>query len=443
MTLALLIFTVSAIFGIILVNGRGNSFARVGNFEMQFLFAITALYALPLPIAVILGNEGGNISVHLGLFESWLELALFYTSGFILSAAIFYRILCKGKLKKIYWRNIKPVEARNFKITWILIFGISIALVGVLAREVGGITNLILSGYRVTELFVGRGYLAISFEWLFSLSLVQMCYGIVAKKRSAIMWAAILAGLLLIVMAAMGRRGFLTLMILSFAYLAMQVGWITKPFRLFLPLVIAFIFMNWLGLVRGESYENFIDLINLLVIKTIELGESGQLITGLFYTITSGQFVVPFEVLPQLMRTLSFSQDYWLGWSIPQSLSLLVPTFILESRPLPLANWYMDIFYGDNYGLNEGRQFFFLGEAYLNFGWFGFIIWGLLISGIIHYFTKQRQHGTPYWELAFRSLFFGSIVTFIATDTTGFFVSFLKGIGFVPIIFAFANKITK
>lgn len=156
----------------------------------------------------------------------------------------------------------------------------------------------------------------------------------------------------------------------------------------------------------------------------------------LFYTLTYGNFVVPFETLPQIMQSLAQSWDYWLGWSIPRSLALIVPSSFMPDRPLPLANWYMDVFYGGGSSLNEGRQFFFLSEAYLNFGWLGCAIWGLVIAGVFWLFSRPRSRGLTYWELALRSLFFGSLLNFVAADTTGFFISFFKGLGLVPLVFA-------
>lgn len=438
MIVALVVFLLSATLSWFwLPNKRGAGGDSPASIEAKFLLAITALYAVPLPIAVLLGNEGGNLSVYLYAFSSWLPNALYFTSAFLLFFAGFYRWLFSGNFKKNIWRPIKPYDARRFKFLWLATFGISVILLELLANEVGGLMNLILSGYHVTELFIGQGHFAISFEWLLSLSVILMSFGIVSENRAFKRWAWVFALALFLVLFVMGRRGMLVVMLLSFTYLAIQAGWVVKIRRLILPAFVLFIGLNWLGLVRGESYSNLFELRYILLTRTIELNQSGSLVPLLFYTLTYGNFVVPFETLPEIMQNLSQSGDYWLGSSIPRSLTLIFPSALMPDRPLPLSNWYMAVFYGGSSSLNEGRQFFFLSEAYLNFGWLGCGIWGLLIAGVFYYFSRPRPKGLAYWELALRALFFGSVLNFVASDTTGFFVSFFKGLGIIPLIFAF------
>lgn len=409
---------------------------RPNSIEPRFLLGVTTLYAVPLPIAVLLGNEGGNLSVYMSDFAPWLPSALYFTSGFILCFVGFYRWFSAGGGQETRWSTISSSDARRFKLIWLVIFGLCIVLLERLARDVGGILSLIFSGYQVTELFVGQGHFAISIEWLLSLTVILMSYGIVAKKPTAVLLAWALGLMLFAMLVVMGRRGMLAVMILAFVYLAIEAGWIVRLRRFLLPGVILFITMNWLGLVRGESYSGFLDFTTVLVEKSVELIEGGELTKLLLYTLTYGNFVVPFETLPQIMQHLSLTWDYWFGWSILRSLALFVPSALMADRPLPLANWYMDVFYGGGSSLNEGRQFFFLSEAYLNFGLFGCAIWGWLIAGVFWLFTRPRLKGLTYWELALRALFFGSLLNFVATDTSGFFISFFKGLGLIPLIFA-------
>lgn len=441
MIAALIVLVLSiALCWFLLPNTRGSGDPRPASIEVKFLLVLTALYAVPLPIAVLLGNEGGNLSVYMDVFAPWLPAALYFTSGFLLCFVGFYRWLSVRGGKTNGWRPIKPSDARHFKLIWLAIFGLSILLLELLARDVGGILALILSGYHVTELFVGQGHLAISFEWLIALSVVLMSYGIVSENKATIGWAWVFGLVLFVMLLIMGRRGMLAVMMLAFAYLAIEAGWISRIRRFLLPGMILFIVMNWLGLVRGESYSDFLNLSTVLITKTVELSDSGELAPMLFYTLTYGNFVVPFETLPQIMQSLENSWDYWLGWSIPRSLSLMVPSALMPDRPLPLANWYMDTFYGGGSSLNEGRQFFFLSEAYLNFGWPGCVIWGAVIAGIFWLFSRQRVTGLAYSGLALRALFFGSLLNFVASDTTSFFVSFFKGFGLVPLVFTLLGK---
>ena len=55
----------------------------------------------------------------------------------------------------------------------------------------------------------------------------------------------------------------------------------------------------------------------------------------------------------------------------------------------------MDVFYGGGYGVNEGRQFFFLTEGYMNFGPFGILLtaiaWGVFWGGLQHWMVRGRE----------------------------------------------------
>ncbi len=399
---------------------------------------ILLLYCIPLPLAVILGSEGGDISENLETFSSWLPESLFFTSLFLITFTLVFRYLDRGKAYQTTFRLPSLLEKKKFVFLWIFLFLLSIFLLQWLAKDVGGIFSLVLSGYRVTELLVGQGHFAIAFEWLVALIILLMCYSIAAKSRSLLCVSICLAAIEIAMLAIMGRRAMLVVVMFTLSYVAIEAGWIKKPKKLLLPGLVLFLVLNWLGLVRGESYSDLSQLFGVLIEKTASLAEAEELLVGLFYTLTHGNFVVPFETLPQIISHLDRTQDYWLGSTVPRSLLLLIPNFLVPERPLPLANWYMSEFYGGA-PLNEGRQFFFLGEAYLNFGWFGAVIWGSMTASFWHLFSRPQKGEIRYWNLALRALFFGSALNFVASDTTGFFVGFFKGFGLIPLLFAFVE----
>ena len=440
MILAITILILTLIWAWFSLSNKSSTNDSHLNLEAKFFLLVIGLYTLPLPTAVLLGMEGGNLSIYIDNFSPWLPSALYFTSAFILSFVVFYKwVLLSGQKNNTYCLS-KLTNRTRFKLIWWSIFGICILLLHLLARDVGGVLSLVFSGYRVTELFVGQGHFAVSFEWLVSLAVILMSYGIVLKRSFAIRWAWILGVLLFFTLVIMGRRGLLAVMILAYVYLAIQAGWIKRLHRFFVPGLFLFIVMNWLGLVRGESYTDIIDLVTILFTKTLELGDGDGLLIMLFYTLIYGNFVVPFETLPQIMGSLSQSWDYWFGWTIPRSFATLIPNFLMPDRPLPMSNWYMETYYGGGLMLNEGRQFFFLSEAFLNFGWFGLIIWGLVIAAVFKFFFDSQTSEVTYWKLALRALFFGSLLNFVASDTTGFFVAYLKGWALIPLVFALLDK---
>lgn len=413
---------------------------RVWSLEPRAFILVTLVYTIPLPIAFLSGTEGGNLSEDLDLFAPWLAPALLYVSIFLVVFTFTYLKL-KGERGDSCWSKPNSHEVTDFKIIWCLAMAVCIFQLKVLSSEVGGIFQLVMAGYKVTELFVGQGHLAVAFEWMMALAILLLCFGIVSGKDSAKHAGIAMLAILALVFAIMGRRGVLAAMFLATIYVSIEVGWIKRIGILILPALLAFIGLNWLGLVRGESYDDLSALSSVLLERTTDLSDSSELLTGLFYTLTQGNFVVSFETLPQLMRKLSDLSDFWFGGSLPRSLLLFLPSTLFPDRPLPLANWYMNEFYGGSAGLNEGRQFFFLGEAYLNFWWFGCVIWGLLIGWIFHKFSRPASGEIGYLSLATRALFFGSLLNIQASDTVGFLIVFVKGYGFFPIILYAAHRL--
>ena len=402
--------------------------------EAKAFLAVILLYTVPLPLAVVLENQGGDLSEDLIEFTPWLPAAIWFTAAFAITFTLFFCYFNRGR-DKSELKFLAPKEQLRFKIVWIVFLLVCIILLELLAKDVGGLLALILSGYRVTELFVGNGELAIAFEWLVALSVILMSYGVASKKIKTIRLSVVFIVFLITILFIMGRRGMLVMILLSIIYIMLEAGFIKSLGKIILPGLLIFVGMNWLGLVRGESYTDLQGLATILIKKTEDLSDSGELLTGLFYTLTHGNFVVPFETLPQIIHNISTTQEYWLGLSLPRSVLMLVPSAIFPDRPLPLANWYMSEFYGNGFALNEGRQFFFLSEAYLNFGWIGFLVWGILIAWLFAMMSRPKKGGVTYLNLSMRALFFGSLLNFTASDTSGFLVAFAKGYGLVLLVF--------
>ena len=158
---------------------------------------------------------------------------------------------------------------------------------------------------------------------------------------------------------------------------------------------LCFLALNVMGLARGSNYQSIDDFLESFskgaAAAQNEIG--GQ---GLFYTLTVGEFVVPFESLPQMMSLVDNKEPLWFGMSYLQAPIYLIPSAIFPDRPVPLATWYMTRVFGAGEKLNEGRQFFFLAEAYLNFGAFGALTLGLawgVLWGALHQWLRSRGAG--------------------------------------------------
>jgi hypothetical protein len=304
----------------------------------------------------------------------------------------------------------------NSRLAFVLLSGFSLVLIFLLTQQAGGLIPFLLLGYRSSEETFGRGYLAIGFPWLFVSTLFLLArYARYRRRLDALLFALALAATLGMQLLQ-GNRSVLVyvgIVVLVFVHYAV------KPLRWYVlgPLAITvFLALNLVGLMRGSDYESFDDLYE----RSAGVAErSGHGEDNMFYTLTIGEFVVPFETLPQMVRTVGISDTPWYGVSVLRTPLYLIPGAIFPDRPLPLANWYMRRFYGGGYGLNEGRAFFFLAEGYLNFMFAGVVLVALLGGfgwGALHRWMLSNA-GNPFVVMIY-ALAVGFIFRAIAGDVS-------------------------
>lgn len=401
------------------------------------------LYILPLSIRCLFTLEvEGGISPQLHDFASYLPGALLLQSVFFILFSFFYCRTLRIHRRKKFIINSIYLNKYIFLGLWSIILIISILMIRELASQVGGIIPLILSGYGVTELFVGRSHLVIAFDWISGLAILLLSFSIYKKSR---FWAFASLGLLAVLTGAyaiMGRRavlvvlGISTLALIHFSYREIKLK------SLIVVLVSGFLALNVLGLLRGDSYENFSSMIEVVLEKNQR--NQAEDSAGLMYTVTTGNFAIPFETMPQIMSRWGDSIFPRMGITFVSSAALLVPNALWVDRPLPLANWYMREFYDSDTPLNEGRQFYFLSESYLNFGPFGVILWALMFGmGMARILIGVENRKDNFLIIAFFSLFVGNILNLISSDFFGWMIAFFKGFGFPAIILIVINSINK
>ena len=401
---------------------------RLGALLAQgFLFA-QALFCLPLPIRSLFTlTPEGSVSPQIGLFAAYIPLALLYCSAFNVVFAMAFRSLQARKA------DPRPAEDGALgAVDWAAMGGILVLgfwMLAELASEAGGILGLILLGYRVTETFVGKGHYAVAFDWLTTLGLIALAEALRSRNGWAIASAlppiALLGGAYLV----MGRRGSLVILGLACLYLFHVLYRPVTRAWLGVLLVSGFLVLNAVGLLRGSDYEDLGAALESAQGRSEQIQASGDA-SGLYYVLTTGQFAVPFETLPQVMRAFGDSYFPGFGLYVLQGLALIVPSGLWPDRPLPLANWYMARFYGVT-ELNEGRQFFFLTDAYMNFGPLGCALWGLLFAWFWWTMGRLATAGRsdPLASVGV-ALIAGNMLSLIAVDFPGFAVAFVKGFGF-------------
>ncbi|MBI5138140.1 MAG: oligosaccharide repeat unit polymerase [Nitrospirae bacterium] len=389
---------------------RASVFEPIG----QYLIFLTT-FTLPLPIrACFTLDIAGNVTPHLLTLLPYLPASVLLAA---LSLPVFSFAYYGSWTKRTARFLPLPMPSRrdHARLAFFVLATFSLFLIYRLTEASGGLQNFLLLGYRSSEQTFGRGYLAVGIPWLFVASLFLLWrFARLRSRVDALLFTMALLGNVVMHLIT-GNRGMLMYIVLV-TLIFVHHG--VRPLRwsFFVPFGVAiFLTLNLVGVIRGSDYESVADFAT----KSTLAAERGFADNpeGFFYTLTIGEFVVPFETLPQMVRTTGISAPPWMGISYLRAPVFLVPGAILPDRPLPLANWYMERFYGGGYGLNEGRQFFFLAEAYLNFGPVGIVLialfWGWM-WGALHQWMR-RSNGDPAVVMVY-ALLVGFLFRCIAGD---------------------------
>ncbi len=398
--------------------------ARLFDPFIQCVFFIS-LFTLPLPIRALISDAiEGDVTEHLPQLKPFLPIAIVYvTVGLICLAIGYYSPLARAVGKLLPHPPI--VRRPRVYLGAGIVAAFSIFLIVLLAAAVGGVVAFVLLGYNSSAETFGRGYLAIGFPWLYVASLFLLYrYAIYGKWYDILGFVAafIVIGA---VQLLLGNRSVILYMALT---AALYVHYSIKPLslRALIPLgVVGFLFLNVFGYLRGSKYENFGDFVTRTSETVSRFRETGDLKHGFVYTMTTGEFVVPFETMPEMIRSVGTTVNPRLGLTFVQAPLFIIPSAIFPERPLPLANWYMAQFYGGGFGLNEGRAFFFMSEGYLNFGPAGVMLlllaWGVFWGAVREYIRLGR--GNPG-----SGLLAALSVAFIFRGVAGDFISMLVGL---------------
>jgi len=402
--------------------------ARFSDPILQFLFFF-ALFILPLPIrAYGTLNIEGDITEHLPELLPYIPEAVFLCALGMVGFTFAYYSNFASRIGHSV-PQIRP--GKNWKMAFIFLASLSVCLLTLLARSSGGLLNFILLGYTATAEMIGKGYLAAGFPWLFVASMFLL-YGYAReKKKKYLFYFACAMAINVAIQVVMARRS----MLLYFG-LSVWLFWqhAVRPVRMRYLIaggLVCFIALNLVGKLRGGSAD---DVSNLVSNNAQAWEKSADDSDTFFYTLTTGQFVVPFETFPQMIESVGNSVNPEFGFTYLRAPLQVIPQALYPSRPLPLANWYVMRFYGSGYEFNEGRQFFFLSEGYLNFGVIGvfltMIAWGYFLGALHHY--RIASHGSPASLLVY-----SLTVAYIYIGISGESISWLVGLPELSLLAAF------
>lgn len=350
----------------------------------HFVFFLS-LFTLPLPVRLVFTRTvAGDISPQLGDFAAFVPISVAMTA---LALVVFY-FAYESRLgeKLAGWVPLlQTTSARRTGVAGAAIVGVALILLSILAGGPENLGRFLLLGYGATAETFGSGYLAVGLPWL-SVAVMFFWVAYAVSKH----WAWFVVGALALVadlgvQFVLGSRSMMLYMVLAFGiFFTLKVRRLRWK-SIAVICLLGFLSLNVIGMTRTSEYKSFGQFISTTAQTGVrELSHSTE---GLFYTLTVGEFVVPFETLPQMVRKVGSEIAPWWGLSYVRAPLFLIPSAIYHDRPPGLSYWYMHHFYGQVGHQNEGRGFFFLAEAYLNFGPFGIV----LIAGI--------------WGVAWRALY--------------------------------------
>lgn len=385
---------------------------------MIFLFSY-CLFVLPLPIRAYITKEiAGDVTEHLPRLLPYIPWALLLSAlGLPLFIWGYYSKLSQN----IAQRLPRPKTGTHARAAYIVISVVSLLLLMDLARDAGGLLDFILLGYGATASMFGKGYLAIGLPWMFVASLFLFYRFTIRRKKIDLLVFVMALAVVVLMQVILGARGMLLYMGLTLLiYWHSGVRPISAKF-IVVAAVVLFLSLNILGILRSSKYADLSDVWT----KTTGTSAEPDVSANLFYTLTIGEFVVPFETLPQMIKSVGTEVSPQFGLTYLKMPLFWIPSALFPNRPLPLANWYMEEFYGGGYGLNEGRQFFFTSEGYLNFGPFGvlgtMLFWGWCLGAVHRY--RQLACGEPG-----ALMLYALTVAFIFRGIVGDSVSLLVGL---------------
>jgi hypothetical protein len=393
--------------------------AHITDPIIVFLFFF-GLFVLPLPWRTYFTKtDVGDITPHLTAILPFMPLAVFLSAA----GLPFFTLAYYSRLNRhIAIRIPVPRTGMRARISAFSIGATSLILFSLLARDFGGILGFILLGYHNYDVTSGKGYLWVGLVWLpIAAEFLLYNYAVKRQKLDLLLFLLLSTCLVAMFLVLGGRAAivYFGLTVLLFWHHAIKPLSLKKLALVGVPVFLA---LNLVGVLRESNYASLAEVWTKATTATpSQLEEPGTF----FYTLTTGEFVVPFETFPQMIKSVGNDITPRYGLTYLESPLLVIPGVLLPERPMALENWYMQTFYGDSFSGNANRSFFFLSEGYLNFGPLGVIMtmiaWGMLLGVAEQYARRSRGHPSAL-------LIYSLTVAFIFRAVAGYSASWISAL---------------
>jgi len=409
----LIVFALAAFGPLVVRATRG----RVDPFEGRNIFILFfALYTLPYPLLTLLGQ----VPPLLPRFSESLVLQAMMLSLLGLIAFDAGYALVPGKRIADAVPLLPSVSPR--RTLWAaaaVLLGSSI-LLGSFIVQVGGLEHYLGAGYlRLYELERGWEHLAVGLP-LFGTGLLLLYHATdVTRSRvvGVLTWVLILAtGAFLF---AIGRRRYLLTLLLAIVVYRQYRRHRLSPAELLVLGAGGFLVFNVWGLLRRFPWHRFLSQEAWSEVFRRPLRD-------FIYTVAGeGEFSGAGVWLPQVLTHLrDGTMGYLFGSSYAQTPVAFIPRVLYPDRPMMLSEWYVTTYHPDLAAQGGGMGFFFLAEAYLNFGVVG-IVAAMTLAGvlfrIVTEYLKKSSYSAPV------VLLYAGIISWIPSGMRIDFATAVKG----------------
>jgi oligosaccharide repeat unit polymerase len=119
---------------------------------------------------------------------------------------------------------------------------------------------------------------------------------------------------------------------------------------------------------------------------------------NVIFAIFQGEFLSAgrnFETILNARDTWDFFLGETVFWDLGRS---LVPSFVYQVENS--IGWFNNTYHPEIVAAGQGYGFSFIAEGYINFGYFGVVLWYLFLAFLLNYFYQKANENT-YWFVAY------------------------------------------
>ncbi len=178
------------------------------------------------------------------------------------------------------------------------------------------------------------------------------------------------------------------------------------------------------------------DLKNLLLKET----ETSVIMSSMAVRVLNDEFLTASENLQYYLSRAAF-EPFFLGetllWDIKRA---LLPWFMVQEGPDP-QRYFNVMFFPEVVERGGGKGFTLVGEGYMNFGWFGVVLWFAFLGWFVRALYVKALENKIWFLMYVVSM--PLIVYIIRADFSNLLAQFVKHIAFPMLVIALGQEILR